>query len=529
LAVTTAVLDGRPVAVTGSDDDTVRVWDLTTGQQLGQPLTGHTDSVWAVTTAVLDDRPVVVSGSDDNTVRVWDLATGQQRGQPLTGHTSGVNAVAPAVVDSRLIVISGSDDATLRTWDITAGQPFVEPRIGGEWGGSVISLHDGRAVVTGGADTRVWVREISDGRILRPPLTGHTSYVWAASTTTIDDQPVAVTGSADHTLRIWDLATGQPRGQPLLGHADWVSVVATAVLGDCAVAVTGSNDRTMRVWDLTTGEPVGRHVGRRLDPLWRRLAAVGRRLGPLRRRLAAARWRLGSLWRRLENWVKGTRLLLPAGRLWWRLNRSWRRLVRLWRCLNRLGRRFVLYSDWVHALVVIILAGRPIAVTGGDDDRIRLWDLATRRLVAKTRRSHDGLVLAIVMTDLSGQPTLVSGDRSGTLCAWPLARLAKRPPLLRVPLRRRLLRPLAVARGAGSVTALAYHRARGVVAARGSSVDLQPFVPDSQDLIELDAHITSLALDGPDVLVATTLQGVVVFDLAPSILGPGPRPPEVKV
>ncbi|MGW1109447.1 hypothetical protein ACWD4E_42680, partial [Streptomyces sp. NPDC002540] len=35
LAVATAVVEGRPVAVTGSDDGTVRVWDLATGQQVG--------------------------------------------------------------------------------------------------------------------------------------------------------------------------------------------------------------------------------------------------------------------------------------------------------------------------------------------------------------------------------------------------------------------------------------------------------------------------------------------------------------
>ncbi len=30
--------DGRPIAVTGSEDDTVRVWDLTTGKDLAEPL-----------------------------------------------------------------------------------------------------------------------------------------------------------------------------------------------------------------------------------------------------------------------------------------------------------------------------------------------------------------------------------------------------------------------------------------------------------------------------------------------------------
>ena len=80
-AVATGVLpDGRLVAVTGSADGTVRVWDLTTGTQIGNPLTGHTHRVQAVATGVLPDgRLVAVTDSDDGTVRVWDLATGRQR------------------------------------------------------------------------------------------------------------------------------------------------------------------------------------------------------------------------------------------------------------------------------------------------------------------------------------------------------------------------------------------------------------------------------------------------------------------
>ncbi len=91
--------DGRPVAVTGSDDDTVRVWDLTTGTQIGAPLTGHTSSVRAVAARALPDgRPVAVTASDDDTVRVWDLTTGTQLGNTLTGHTSSVRAVATGVL-----------------------------------------------------------------------------------------------------------------------------------------------------------------------------------------------------------------------------------------------------------------------------------------------------------------------------------------------------------------------------------------------------------------------------------------------
>ena len=75
-------------------------------------LTDHTGPVRALTAAELDGRPVVISGSDDSSVRVWDLATGTPVSHPFTGHTGPVNAVTATKLDGRPVVISGSDDGT---------------------------------------------------------------------------------------------------------------------------------------------------------------------------------------------------------------------------------------------------------------------------------------------------------------------------------------------------------------------------------------------------------------------------------
>ena len=74
--------DGRQV-VSGSDDKTLRVWDLASGETV-RTLSGHTGAVWAV--AVTPDGRQAVSGSEDNTLRVWDLASGETV-RTLSGHT----------------------------------------------------------------------------------------------------------------------------------------------------------------------------------------------------------------------------------------------------------------------------------------------------------------------------------------------------------------------------------------------------------------------------------------------------------
>ena len=114
--------DGKRI-VSGSFDKTVRLWDTGTGQPIGPPLTGHTEMVYAV--AFSPDGKRIVSGSDDKTVRLWDADTGQPIGAPLIGHTQGVTSVAFSPDGKR--IVSGSDDKTVRLWDSSTGQPIGAP------------------------------------------------------------------------------------------------------------------------------------------------------------------------------------------------------------------------------------------------------------------------------------------------------------------------------------------------------------------------------------------------------------------
>ncbi|WP_307874081.1 MULTISPECIES: TIR domain-containing protein [unclassified Frankia] len=65
--------DGRTLA-TGSDDKTVRLWDVTDPTRprpFRQPLTGHTSGVWSV--AFTTDGHILATGSSDKTARLWDV------------------------------------------------------------------------------------------------------------------------------------------------------------------------------------------------------------------------------------------------------------------------------------------------------------------------------------------------------------------------------------------------------------------------------------------------------------------------
>ena len=104
--------DGRHI-VSGSRDQTIRVWDAQTGGQVGNLLQGHTDSVNSV--AFSPDGRHIVSGSRDQTIQISDTQTDGQVRNPLQGHTDSVKSVA-FPPDGRHIV-SGSEDQTIQVWD----------------------------------------------------------------------------------------------------------------------------------------------------------------------------------------------------------------------------------------------------------------------------------------------------------------------------------------------------------------------------------------------------------------------------
>ena len=66
----------------------------------------------------------MLTGSDDNTARLWDARSGKPLGEPLR-HEGGVSAVAFSPEGDR--VLTGSSDNTARLWDARSGKPLGEP------------------------------------------------------------------------------------------------------------------------------------------------------------------------------------------------------------------------------------------------------------------------------------------------------------------------------------------------------------------------------------------------------------------
>jgi WD40 repeat protein len=66
--------DGRMV-LSGSDDQTIRLWDVASGQLL-RVLEGHQG--WVFSATFSPNGRYLASGSNDETIGIWDVATGSR-------------------------------------------------------------------------------------------------------------------------------------------------------------------------------------------------------------------------------------------------------------------------------------------------------------------------------------------------------------------------------------------------------------------------------------------------------------------
>jgi len=101
-------------------DKSVGVFELTSGKKVGV-LAGHTARVTAI--AVSPDGAVAVTGSADQTLRLWDLATAKER-RRFTGQGTVLSAM---FMPDGLTVLTSSADGAIRRVDLF--DATVKPRI----------------------------------------------------------------------------------------------------------------------------------------------------------------------------------------------------------------------------------------------------------------------------------------------------------------------------------------------------------------------------------------------------------------
>ena len=182
----------------------------------------------------------MLTGSGDNTARLWDARSGKPLGEPLR-HEGFVTAVAFSPEGDR--VLTGSADNTARLWDPRSDKPLGEPLRHGNWVTAVAFSPEGDRVLTGSQDNTARLWDARSGKPLGEPLR-HENWVTAVAFSPEGDR--VLTGSGDTTARLWDARSGKPLGEPLR-HENWVWAVAFSPDGGIVYTAT---DQWLRRFDL---------------------------------------------------------------------------------------------------------------------------------------------------------------------------------------------------------------------------------------------------------------------------------------
>ena len=153
------------IMATGSYDTTIRIWDVTTGQEIRQ-LRAHTRGIRALQ---FDER-ILVSGSLDGTIKIWNYHTGELL-NTLACHTDGVISVNL----SGEILASGSIDKTVKVINLKTKESFT---LKGhtDWVNQVRIDTESRTLFSASDDCKIKMWDLDSRQCIRT-FEGHVGHV----------------------------------------------------------------------------------------------------------------------------------------------------------------------------------------------------------------------------------------------------------------------------------------------------------------------------------------------------------------
>ena len=267
--------------VSGSDDETVKLWDVQTGGVV-RTFSGHGGLVWSV--SISADHTTIVSGSTDERIYLGDIQTGEHH--CITEQESSVKHVHFSPTDPQHLISVCND--MVWQWNTNGYQikpPYDGSHVAFSQGGTKLVSCDGAVVTVQNSDSGEIMAEFHmannniqcccfspDGGLVAAAA-GNTAYVWDITSSnphlvetfighTGDITSLAfssssslISASCDKSLRFWqigasavDLAMADPVSTPATSPLIW-----SVSLQEDPIAISSDVDGVVKTWDVSAG------------------------------------------------------------------------------------------------------------------------------------------------------------------------------------------------------------------------------------------------------------------------------------
>jgi F-box and WD-40 domain protein 1/11 len=237
----------RKYLVSGSQDQSLRIWDLDTRRLVMKPLLGHEASVLCLQFDASKEEDIIISGSSDTAVILWRFSTGEMIRKIPNAHNESVLNLR---FDKRFLITCSRDHA-IRIWNRheleTKDDSFPKPNL--PWG-SEPGKHPAR-IIDMMRFPSVVPQPLPPYSLLMT-LQGHGAAVNAIQ---IHGDRI-VSASGDKTIKVWDAISGDNL-QTINAHSRGIACVQF----DGRRIVSGSSDWTVRIFDCATAAEIGHLQG----------------------------------------------------------------------------------------------------------------------------------------------------------------------------------------------------------------------------------------------------------------------------